>query len=630
MHYSKHRITLLLVALMVGFVTLGLGVVTAQAEYQEAPELAALVKGGQLPPVEERLPVSPMVVEPVERVGTYGGTWTKSEVKQGSETAFIVLNYEPLVRWGDNGRKLIPNVAESWTISDDAKTITFFLREGIKWSDGVPLTANDILFWYECIILNKKLTPTQPAWLSKLETVKALDDYTIEFDFVDSDAIFLENLASGPKACEVIQPAHYLKQFHPAHVAEDTLEAEAKKQGYDSWYARFDFVADEKMNADKPVIGAWKLVASEIDKQILTRNPYYWKVDTAGNQLPYIDKVVIEVVLNVETITMKAATGQTDFQPYRLSISDFTLFKENEESGDYRLLLWDTSVGSNMGLMPNLNHQDPEMNKLFNNRDFRIALSLAIDRDEINDLCYMGLGEARQATVVPGNPHYTDELSQLYAEYDPDKANEILDNLGLKRNKHGQRLLPDGRVIEITIITTPDTLYGPWVDAADLVAKYWSAVGIKTAYESLSSSLYSLRRNSVDFDVMTWAWGRGSHPLIEPVFLFPVLTTTGAPLYARWYTSGGTDGEEPPAEMREVMSLYGDYCTTADDEARLAIGQEIVERSARELWTIGTVGRVPTPLVAKNNFRNVPEVALYEYMLGQIGHVNAPQFFIED
>ncbi|HPD39469.1 MAG TPA: ABC transporter substrate-binding protein, partial [Mesotoga infera] len=508
--------------LLIGMVLLGSCL--ALAGYNESPMLADLVKEGKLPPVEERLPDNPLVVVPYEEIGEYGGTWRSADIAMSSETHFMPLSTEPLIRWNREGNAVEANVAESWEVSEDGKTFTFNLRKGIKWSDGVPLTADDIIFWYEDILNQKELTPSIPGWLKALISVRKDGDYVVIFEFSKPYPLFLENMANlgGGRYDAIIQPKHYLIKYHPSYTSQDELDALAKEAGFDTWYAHFDFKRHFMKCTNVPVLSAWNLVSVSETEQLLTRNPYYWKVDTEGNQLPYIDRVINEVVLNAETLTMKTVAGAYDFQPYRLSLADYSLFKENEEKGGYKVLLWDTALGSNLAIMPNLNSTDPYKHELFNNLNFRIALSLAINREEINDLCYLGLAVPRQATIIDGCPYYTEGLEELYAEYDPKRASEILDSIGLdKKNSDGYRLRPDGSVLELTIFTTDMTLYGPWVDVVDLISTYFNKVGIKTAYDVLSSTLYSQRRNSTDFDIITWAWGRGLHPLLEPAFIFP-------------------------------------------------------------------------------------------------------------
>jgi len=613
----------------------------SQKRYNEAPMLAELVKQGKLPPVEKRLPENPLVVEPVEEIGKYGGTWRFAMLGPGDISIYIPIFAEPLVKWNRTGNGIIPNVAEKWEVKRAYKEFVFYLRKGMKWSDGQPLTADDIMFWYEDILQNKELAPSFPSWLVVADTpvvVKKINDYTVSFVFKEPNVVFLENVCfqgggGGGTLSIMIHPKHYLKQFHPKYTPKEQLEKTAKEMGFTTWYALFWNRADFYTNPDCPVLSPWKVTSPLAGRSvhILERNPYYWKVDPAGNQLPYIDRISASIVENAEVVNMKALSGELDFQYKHITLNNYPLLKENEAKGGYSVLLWPTALGSNCAFMPNLNHKDPVLKALFNNRNFRIGLSYAINRDEINKLCYLGLAQPRQATVVPECPYYTPGLEKLYAEYDPKKANEYLDKAGLnKRDKDGYRLRPDGKPLQLTIEFTPSGEFGPWPDVVELVTKYWNAVGLRVAYKSMDRALFDIRRASTEFDIMVWAWGRGLTPLIQPVFIFPVIPTTGAPLYARWYSSGGKTGEKPTGDILRAMYMYNRFKRTIDDAERIKIGKELIKLSAENIWSIGTVGLAPTPLVIKKNFKNVPQRSFYEWLLLQISNTSPEQYFIKD
>ncbi|MGC8971481.1 MAG: ABC transporter substrate-binding protein [bacterium] len=613
----------------------------SQKKYNESPMLAELVKQGKLPPVEKRLPENPLVVEPVEEIGKYGGTWRFAMLGPGDISIYVPIFAEPLVKWNRSGNGIIPNVTEKWEVKRAYKEFVFYLRKGLKWSDGQPLTADDIMFWYEDILQNKELAPSFPSWLVVADTpvvVKKINDYTVSFTFKEPNVVFLENVCfqggggSGTLSI-MIHPKHYLKQFHPKYTPKEQLEKTAKEMGFSTWYSLFWNRADFYTNPDCPVISAWKVTTPLAGKSVhvLERNPYYWKVDPAGNQLPYIDRIAASVVENAEVVNIKALSGELDFQFKHIILNNYPLLKENEVKGGYNVLLWPTALGSNCAFMPNLNHKDPVLKALFNNRNFRIGLSYAINRDEINKLCYLGLAQPRQATVVPECPYYTPGLEKLYAEYDPKKANEYLDKAGLnRRDKDGYRLRPDGKPLQLTIEFTPSGEFGPWPDVVELVTKYWNAVGLKVAYKSMDRALFDIRRASTEFDIMVWAWGRGLTPLIQPVFIFPVITTTGAPLYAQWYSSRGKTGEKPTGDILRAMYMYDRFKRTIDDAERIKIGKELIKLSAENVWSIGTVGLAPTPLVVRKNFRNVPQRSFYEWLLLQISNTSPEQYFIKD
>jgi len=262
----------------------------------EAPILRTKVAAGELPPVEERLPKEPMVVEPIEEIGQYGGNLRTACLGTADvATIYVPFLTEPLVRWDRTGTVVIPNVAKKWSISKDARTYTFYLRKGMKWSDGTPLTADDILFWYKDIALNKELTPVFYSWLTtggEPVEVKKIDDYTVQFRFSQTNVLFLKNVAfqgSMPWS-NMITPKHYLKQFHPNYVPKEKLITMTKEAGFDHWFQLFLDKKDYVQNSAYPVITAWQSTGSMAGRTLhtLKRNPYYWKVDPHGNQLPYL------------------------------------------------------------------------------------------------------------------------------------------------------------------------------------------------------------------------------------------------------------------------------------------------------------------------------------------------------
>ena len=629
-----------IVAASLGLIMLlAVGQVALAQTYNQSPMLTSLVKAGKLPPVTARLPEKPLVVDVVKEIGQYGGTW-RVALQDPVERVGVLwpLLHEPLVRWDRSGSGIIPNVAESWDISRDYRTYTFHVRKGIKWSDGVPLTADDILFWYEEVMGTKELTPAVPAWLrtsGQPAKVEKLDDYTVRFTFSQPYVLFLQNIAmkGGQPAQYMIRPKHYLKQFLPKYAPLAQVNARAKAAGFTDWYSYFWNQADPLMNPDCPTINAWKLDGLFNNGTVfaLSRNSYYWKVDSKGNQLPYIDKVSAQIVGDAQVVNMKIAAGELETDFTHTAVADYAFLKKNQDKGGYRVLLWSSATGSNLALMPNLNRTDPVLKALFNDLRFREALSYAINRDEINELCFFGLAQPRQATVIPQCPYYQDDLPKLYANYDPQEANKLLDSMGLKR-QGGTRLRPDGKPLQITIEYTPRTIDGPWDDMIALVAKYWSAIGVKTAVKSVDKSLYAVRKGSNEVDVLAWSWSGGVYALIDPNFVFPSSTqgtSTGAQLYAQWYETGGKLGEKPSGDILKAGQLYDKYKTTTDESERLRLGKELVKLSAENVWSIGTVGLSPKIVVVNNDFHNVPEKALLDWSVLNYAYVHPEQFFIE-
>ncbi|MBC7321369.1 ABC transporter substrate-binding protein, partial [bacterium] len=287
--------------------------------FSEAPALAELVKQGKLPPVEKRLPEKPLVIVPVEEVGKYGGSW-RMAMRGRADTPLLSrqVGYEGLVIIDPDLANVLPGVAENWKIGGNGRIFTFYIRKGIKWSDGHLFTADDIMFWYKDIILNKELTPVIPSWLtSEGEVVKVekIDTYTVRFTFKKPNGLFLPYFATGAGR-SVLVPSHYLKQFHVNYTSKDKLNELVKKEGLNTWIDLFNNKNNFWMNPDLPVVFAWKVTTplGVSTRVVFERNPYYWKIDTEGNQLPYIDRLVVDVVENIEVMKMKALNGEIDMQ----------------------------------------------------------------------------------------------------------------------------------------------------------------------------------------------------------------------------------------------------------------------------------------------------------------------------
>ncbi len=591
-------------------------------KYSEAPMLRTKVAAGEIPSVEERLPEEPVVLATVEEIGQYGGTlrgistspmWLSSltmimGVSAGNSTfATISADYSTMVP-----------VLATWELSEDGKTFTLYLKKGVRWSDGVPATADDIMFWYEDIFLNDELTPVKPAmWSPGGEPMRMekVDDYTIRIHFVQPDPLMQYKLYSANWRN---YPQHYLKDFHIKY--NPKANEIAKEKGFDAWWQLFNSVnaVGIKRDFDIPVLTAWKMVSKTTTHIFYERNPYFWMVDEEGNQLPYIDKVSGELAENTEVYTLKAISGEVDYAAGRLTLSDYPLYMENREKGDYRVLLWDGVTGATVIYAFNLNHKDPVLRKIFQDVRFKHAMSLAINREEINETVFLGLAEPRQATVLPSSRFYEEKFAKAYAEYDPKEANRLLDEMGLsKRDKEGYRLRPDGKRLEIILAL--------WTGSAvrdktsELVKEYWEGVGVKVDLDAKAFALWWERLETSDFDVIT----QGMSALEDPKFLgdpnwFYFSNMYGsrwASQWRKWYITNGEAGEEPPEWIKELdlEGLVKRMQTTLDEEERTQIGKELCSIFAEYLWGIGTVGLEPAPLIIKNNLRNVAEKEMWAW-----------------
>jgi len=622
---------------------LGMGSVMA-AKYNEAPMLKIKVAAGELPPVEERLPEEPLVIPVVEKIGEYGGTIHVQSLSPGSwETGgWQIINFECILRVAPDGKTILPNLAKDYKLSEDGKTLTLHLRKGIKWSDGAPFTADDILFWYEDVILNDELTPVKPKRWSpggKLMKMEKIDDYTVRLHFAAPYPLVTLHLVRAARGSFYL-PKHYLKQFHPRYTPMEKLEKMTREEGYNYWYQLFNVKRDDgwggKAGVGYPTLRSHVLIEKKGEVYIAGRNPYYWKVDPAGNQLPYIDKVFITAgVGSRELMTGKVLSGQVDYDCQMTSLANLPLYKENAEKAKYRVLLWPHGYGNFVSYQPNQTYKkDLVLRDIFRDVRFRRALSLAINREEINEALYFGMGVPRQTTVVPDSIYFEEEFAKAYAEYNPEEANRLLDEMGLKWDaNHQWRLRPDGKKLSITLEYIEEET--PMTATSELVKEYWKAIGIDLNLKVISSELM-WQRYAANNVQMGASWGSGyldiSFPL-DPSFYVPMATGLGGcwgTLWAHWYLSGGKEGEEPPEEVKKNIERWERMQVTMDEKERVRLGKEILRSQAENLWVIGTVGMAPHPIIVRNNLRNVPEkVPYYTWDLYFSTIAYPEQFFFE-
>jgi len=605
-------------------------------KFSEAPGLAELVKQGKLPPVEKRLPQEPKVIVPVEEVGQYGGVWNRAWLgPSDSMGVYKSIGRESLIDYDAFGKTLVPNIVKRWVVSKDSKVYTLYLRKGIKWSDGQPFTADDILFVYEDVLMNKELTPTFPQWLTvkgKPVKVEKVDDYTIKFIFDEPMPLFLYQLAKPIDANALLYaPKHYMKQFHPKYTSKEELDKKIKEAGVKTWNELYTTKEDSWWvnDPERPTIWSWKAVTSPTGPNFrLERNPYYWKVDVAGNQLPYINTVNNILVQNTEMVNLKAMTGELDFQWRHISAANYTLFMENREKGGYRVLNWRSTSGSNHVICFNLTCKDPVLKSLFNNDKFRKALSIAINREEINQIAYLGQAVPRQASLIPDVPYYSPEWEKAWAEYDPKKASAMLDEIGLsKKDKDGYRLRPDGKRLDITIEFMEAIGFSG--DVCELIRKYWEDIGIKVALKPEERSLYKTRQSGNELEVYI----EGMSPQIpfwsQDKWIIPSVSLDHWGIeFARWYVTGGKSGVEPPKDIARLFELWDKAKSALTETQRKRFVQEMVNLHVKNIWFIGTVGMAPTYAIVKNTFRNVPE-NIMDAALDTPRQARPEQFFIK-
>lgn len=598
-------------------------------KYTEAPMLTAMVEAGELPSVDERLPENPMVVEPVESIGQYGGTWHRAFLGIADFHALGRLIYETVLRWPRNPADPVgPGLAEDWEWSEDGTELTLYFRKGLKWSDGAPFTVDDVIFWWEDIENDPNITAAvHGEWLVGGEPMQLerIDDTTLKLIFAAPNGL-AETVGLAFHGCQwplgferfgFFAPRHYLEQYHPKYNA-------------DVDYATFE----EKVfnfNTELPVMYAWKVAQWEAGatEMIAERNPYYWKVDTEGQQLPYIDRIYFTLVEDGTAVNLMAIAGDLDMQHRRINFSQYPIYQENAESGNYHTLIWTSAQASAITLFPNQSYSDPKYRELFQTLEFRQALSVAIDRELINTVSYLDDGVPRTETVVRSSALFQPEIEDYFAQYDPDLAEELLTQAGLVKDG-GTWKFADGSEVQL-IIEGTDAVSGTSLDALEIVTDNWNEIGLKTVLQTFSRDVYWPRATSNEVMIATWETDRGLVPMVDPIYQFPFDERSWmGPAYGIWYKSGGELGEEPPAYLKEVMDLYDAYKATVDPDAQLEIAKEIVYKATTGLFSIGTVGETPGLVVVKNNFHNVMENHTSDWLVFTPGTMDPPQFWIEE
>lgn len=338
------------------------------AQFKEAPMLADMVKQGTLPPVEQRLPPEPLVVTPTNKIGKYGGMLRGEALAPETTNDLQVGMVVGLFQYTHDLAQATPEVATGYTFSADNKTCTITLRKGIRWSDGQPFAADDVLFFFQDIQFNTELWPaTPPEFAPGGQSMKVtkIDDATVQFDFaVPNPAFALIHYAGAPAA--PWRPRHYLQQFHPTY--NPNADQEARAAGFDSWVIRFQKLGAASavqglnygaQNPDMPVLEPWRPVTNTSQSQQYERNPYYFKVDPDGNQLPYIDRLVVDYATGTDVVNLKTISGQLSVAGLDLLLANYPVLKQSEQQGGYKVTLVHTERGADVALALNQNHPDP-------------------------------------------------------------------------------------------------------------------------------------------------------------------------------------------------------------------------------------------------------------------------------
>jgi len=616
-------------------VLLGAGPTAAE----EPPALQAEVDAGTLPPLAQRLPRVPLVVDinrPDWTIGRYGGELRTLMAKDRDIRMMVVYGYARLVGYDDK-LQLVPDILERIEVTD-SRVFTLHLRPGHRWSDGHPFTTADFRYFWEDVANDPDLSPFGLPQVMKVRDrgprFEVLSETAVRYTWDEPNPQFLPALA-GPSPLFIYRPAHYLRQFHSKHVGNEKATAQAKEAGARSW-AGYHQKKDEQFrfdNPDLPTLEPWiNTTPLPSTRFVLLRNPYFHRVDKAGRQLPYIDRVIVGIT-DDKLIPARTGAGDVDLQARYLRFDNYTFLKQNAKRNQYRVLLWEKAIGSQNALYPNLNVEDPVWRTLLRDVRFRRALSLGINRHEINEVVYFGLAKESGNTVLQRSPLFRPEFRSAWAQFDVKQANALLDSLGLtQRDKSGLRLLPDGRPMEIVVDTSGESTEE--TDILELVRDSWRKLGI--ALFSRPSVREVFRKRVYSGKSMMTIWSGLNNGIPTPEMSPNELAPTAQeqlqwPMWGQYYENNRKGGEAPALpEAKELVELYDNWRKAGTVAEREQIWLRMLEIHAQQVYTIGIVTQALQPVVVQDKLHNVPGDAIYSWDPGSyFGMYHPDTFWLE-
>ena len=632
-----------------------------EVTYTQAPMFDELVESGELPPVEERLPENPKIAdgrtsEYLENgeweIGTYGGTIRSGSVQPNyNGDIFCMLTQNLLTMLDTYSGIVTPNIVEAFEVNDDYTEFTFTLRKGLKWSDGVEVTMEDYRFAIEDYAFNEELTPVLNNYFraggkstGEPMTFEVIDDLHFRITFAQPFGGFLVHLSvAGWKGYgSFLKPAHYMKQFHKDYAEEchGSLEAYYEfLQPYGDCMGYYDVTeegvwvnimnqidaqnsgeltdvgvmltsrtfADAGLKENLPVLHPWIMVSESDNITTWERNPYYFKVDAAGQQLPYCDYITNTLVENQEILQFKVMSGDIDYLRESATIDNVTLYLENEDNAGIKVLFYDLNntptdimINFNYGLNTDGTVKDDEdsqaWQEVLSDHRFVEALACAIDIEEIIDAVYSGFAEPDRY------------FTSLYT-YDVDYANQLLDEMGMADiDGDGYRETPSGKHLVWMLTNQGGT--SDFLPVSELMVEFWnSELGLHVTANTIESSLYStsVSANELPMVIMyipidiTWFnlnWGQSSF----------------GPLWNTWYSQGGlsaAEGEEVnglPAtgEALEFFKLLDSIMTDSPDETVNTVLPAMHQLVAENLWIIIPLQKVQQSVIANADLYNIP------------------------
>jgi peptide/nickel transport system substrate-binding protein len=614
----------------------GLMTPAAATVYQEPPVLMEAVERGTLPRLAERLPEVPSVASFARQnqvPGRHGGTLNILMARPKDVRLMVVYGYARLMRY-DHRLELVPDILRKVDVKE-GRIFTLHLRPGHRWSDGAPFTAEDFRYYWENIANNPQLTPTGPPDMLRVEgelpEFEVVDPHTVRYSWRKPNPAFLPAMAKA-RPPFIYRPAHYLRRFHAAYFDVGTLRKMAKKRGYRSWaplHNRMDNLYKND-NPALPTLQPWiNTTKPPADRFVFVRNPYFHRVDPNGRQLPYIDRVVMDVV-DKKIVPAKTGTGGSDLQARYLRFDNFTFLRKNGKRLDFDVNLWRIGKGAHMALYPNLNVKDPGWRVLLRDVRFRRALSLAVHRREINRVMYFGQAIEGQNTVLPSSPLFDPAYQKAWADFDLDQANTLLDEMGLtKRNDRGIRQMPDGRPIEIVVETAGESTEES--DVLQLVHDSWLRAGIKL---HIKPSHRDVLRNRIYAGQTVMSLSSGlenglATPESSPRELAPTRQRQYQwPQWGQFTETAGQAGASPDMPVAwKLLDLLGEWRNATTRRGRAQVWRKMLSIYTDQVFTIGLIAGTLQPVVVSKRLRNVPEHGHYTWNPGAHFGIYEPDTF---
>ena len=624
-------------------------------EFSENPDIAALngrIKGnGDLPPLAERIPQEPLVMVPYDSIGQYGGTLdVLSNATEAGTSDFLSVRHVNLVRYSDDLQTIVPNIAKSWSWNDDFTQLTFKLRKGHKWSDGAPFTSADVKFWHDNLMLDTNIFEKPKDYVTvggETMTVDAPDETTVVFNLPAPKPGLLAHFATH--FGQGFQPKHFLGQFHPDINADADSYAQSLgfENGYDAikaYYGNSDWTDTPTPMLSKPDLagglpkGTHPTLESHIyitdttEGRHLVANPYFHQVDPTGQQLPYISEQDEVYINDNEVRILKLVNNEVDYKSQSLQLASAPILLENQEKGGYNIYLRPEITMGAFGF--NVTHEDPEKRKVFGDLRFREAMSIAINRDELNEVGFFGQGTPKQYVGFSPLPEFADASWESYkTEFDADGANALLDELGMAdTDGDGIRELPNGDKLVLNLNFSTQGIAGQTVE---LVAQYWKDVGIDSVVKEVTPDEYRSAQSSNKLDVSMWRKGQplaivlGNNELWVPPFENYFGNRTGM-LWAEWVDSDGAAGVEPPEAVKQLMADVNTLQSADQASAEFAeTGARMVKNMVENLFFIGTVN-APAPIYQSQKLQNFTEFQTHSYEYYRTYPYRASQWWLTE